>query len=195
MDRTDKPNACKNRPNRGSGIPEKDIEAIVNENTPLAYGIAKRYANRGLSLEDLRQEALIGVMLAARHYDPGQGASFPSYAVYWIKKQLIQAIGRENLGSLQAGELKQDHPDEQAAVETPSDSGISCQLPDTMPAIERRIILQSYERSLTLKEISRNLGISVERVKQLRGRALRRIKSSVSIPHQTGHRGFDAAKS
>ncbi|MGC9361450.1 MAG: sigma-70 family RNA polymerase sigma factor [Candidatus Syntrophosphaera sp.] len=178
MDRTDKPDLCQNRPDGGNWIQNKDIEAIVNENIPLAYGIAKRYTNRGLSLEDLRQEALIGVMLAARHYDPGQGASFSSYAVYWIKKQLLQAIGRENLGSLQAGELSQDHPEEEAPVEPPQGGGISGHLPNTMPAIERRIILQCYEESLTLKDISRNLGISVERVKQLRGRALRRIKSN-----------------
>ncbi|MFO8144256.1 MAG: sigma-70 family RNA polymerase sigma factor [Candidatus Syntrophosphaera sp.] len=178
MDKPVKPDPCQNQPGGGSGIAEKDIGAIVNEYTPLAYGMAKKYTNRGLSLEDLRQEALIGVMLAARHYDPGQGASFSSYAVYWIKKQLLQAIGQENLCSLQAGELSQDHPAEEAPEETPPAGGISRQLPDTMPALERRIILQSFEESLTLKEISRNLGISVERVKQLRGRALRRIKSN-----------------
>lgn len=153
-----------------------DLETLVKQNLALAYSIANKYARRGLSLEDLRQEALVGILLAARHYNPSREASFSSYAVYWIKKQLLQAISRENATSLQAGELEESHLAEQVASEPSLPEDIAPQLPAEMPAAERRIILLSYGQCLSLKEISRLLGISVEQVKQLRGKALRRIK-------------------
>jgi len=55
-------------------------------------------------------------------------------------------------------------------------------LPSDMPTQEKRVIYLSYIEQLTLKDISMEMGVSIERVKQLRSKALRRIRSAQNLP-------------
>lgn len=154
-------------------------DQILGQFSKLAYGVARTYQYRGLSLEDLRQEALLGLVYAAGRYDPECGARFSTYAVYWIKKQILQALDRESAASLLADPLEGQHLEELAAPDTLPAEDPELRLPESLPELERRILVLSCQYQLTLKEISQSLSLPVERVKQLRGKALRRVKSAL----------------
>jgi len=155
----------------------RDPDQLVSAHLDLAYGLASRYRQRGLPLEDLRQEALLGLLQAARRFDPGRGAQFSTYAAWWIKKQILQALRRESSQSLQASSLEDESAVEPIAPESPASCEQDLALPDSMPAAERRALTLSCQQSLTLKEIAARMDLSVERVKQLRAKALRRLRS------------------
>ena len=83
-----------------------DADTLLRDYGNLARGIARRYRGRGLPLEDLHQEALLGLLQAAKSYRD-RGASFATYAVYWIKKRILgPGTGRHHLPGLRvpAGE-------------------------------------------------------------------------------------------
>ncbi len=65
-------------------------DELVRHNLRLVVSIARRYSGQGLELSDLVQEGNLGLMRAARGFDPSFGTKFSTYATWWIK----QAIGR-----------------------------------------------------------------------------------------------------
>lgn len=161
------------------GISTQDADQILRDYGRLAYGVARAYQNKGLPWEDLRQEAMLGLIYASQHFDPERGAQFSTYAVYWIRKQILQALDREKATSLQAESLEDGHLVELVAPEPRAQDNPNLDLPDELPAMERQILILSCQNQLSLQEISRYLRIPVERVKQLRSKALRRLKSAL----------------
>lgn len=76
-------------------INEGDEEArqiMIRSNLRLVVAIAKRYANRGVPLNDLIEEGNIGLMRAVEGFDPAQGARFSTYASWWIKQGMKRAF-------------------------------------------------------------------------------------------------------
>lgn len=73
---------------------EKTLDAneLVVHNLRLATSIAKLYQNRGIDLEDLIQEANIGLMIAAKKFDTNRGCKFSTHAAWWIRQRLSKAI-------------------------------------------------------------------------------------------------------
>lgn len=67
-------------------------EVLVTRNLRLAIGQAKRFTKRGVSLEDLMQESIGGLMTAIEKYDPSRGYRFSTYATPWIRQALFRAI-------------------------------------------------------------------------------------------------------
>lgn len=69
-------------------IKKKSIKQLITENDKLAISVARKFVNRGIDLEDLIQEARIGLMKAAERYDYKLGFQFSTYATPWIKQAI-----------------------------------------------------------------------------------------------------------
>lgn len=76
-------------------IAEGDAEArdhLVRANLRLVVNIARGYAGRGLSLQDLIEEGNLGLMRAVEGFDASMNTRFSTYAVYWIKQSIKRAL-------------------------------------------------------------------------------------------------------
>ncbi len=69
--------------------------AFVAANQRLVVAVARRYQQRGLPLDDLVQEATVGLLRAIDLFDPARGYTFSTYAVWWIKQALRRALARQ----------------------------------------------------------------------------------------------------
>lgn len=68
------------------------LQALIKANLRFVVSVAKQYQGKGLSLSDLVNEGNIGLMEAAQRYDPSRGFKFISFAVWWIRQHILQAI-------------------------------------------------------------------------------------------------------
>ena len=227
---------------------QEAMQELAKRNLRFVISVAKKYQNRGLPLSDLIGEGNVGLLTAARKFDPDQGVKFISYAVWWIRQAILAALARQgrtvrvplnrtadlsrivrtaealrqemrreptpeeisaatglslevvqSLAALNTGEVRLDAPLDPDGDRALIERFIAEDLPDTEEKTMERFLSDEVEDALktlpardakvlrlyfgldggrehTLEEIGGMLGVTRERVRQLRDRALKRLR-------------------
>src|SRR5437763_1246059 len=227
---------------------QESMQELVKRNLRFVISVAKKYQNRGLPLTDLIGEGNVGLLTAARKFDPDQGVKFISYAVWWIRQAILAALARQgrtvrvplnrtadlsrivrtaeylrqtlrreptpeeiadatklslevvqSLAALNTGDVRLDAPLDPDGDRSLIERFIAEDLPDTEDQAMDRFLSDEIEQALntlqrrdakvlrlyfgldggrehTLEEIGGMLGVTRERVRQLRDRALKRLR-------------------
>ena len=123
---------------------EQSLHKLVESNLRFVISVCKQYQHQGLPLSDLFNEGNLGLLKAARRFDGTKGFKFISYAVWWIRQAVLQALA--------------DHG---RVVRVPlSKVGITQQVYKAQSVLEQRL-----ERDATVEELSSSTGFSKEEIK------------------------------
>lgn len=129
-------------------IKENDEEALkklIKANLRFVVSVAKQYQNQGLSLPDLINEGNLGLIKAAKRFDETRGFKFISYAVWWIRQSILQALAEQaRIVRLPLNKIGSVNKINKALIE----------------------LEQQHEREPSLQEISRVLKLAPEEVKE-----------------------------
>ena len=75
---------------------EESLDKLVRSNLRFVVSVAKKYQNQGVSLSDLITEGNLGLIRAAHKFDETKGIKFISYAVWWIRQAILQALAEQS---------------------------------------------------------------------------------------------------
>ena len=229
----------------------KALDRLTKANLRFVVSVAKQYQNQGMSLPDLINEGNLGLIKAAEKFDETRGFKFISYAVWWIRQSILQAIAEQSrivrvplnqVGSVnkinrmlnkfeqenerrpssveisEQTDIPQEKVDEaimvnsrHVSVDAPFVDGEDNSLLDVLvnddaPMADRQLVMESLrseiatilkmlnerERNvitafygigqpeMTLEEIGNKFGLTRERVRQIKEKAIRRLRNSTN---------------
>ncbi|MBI3599930.1 MAG: RNA polymerase sigma factor RpoD/SigA [Nitrospinae bacterium] len=124
----------------------KSLNELVRRNLKYVVTVANRYKGCGLSLPDLIMEGNIGLIQAAKRFDPLKGVKFITYAIWWIRQAIMHALAEQS-GSVRLP-LKQ--------------AGMLHRISE-----KYREFFQVYEREPTIEDIAKELQISLKEVEAI----------------------------
>ena len=207
---------------KGGREGERAKDKLVTANLRFVVSVAKQYQHQGLTLTDLIDEGNIGLIKAAQKFDETRGFKFISYAVWWIRQSILQAIAEQSrivrLPLNQVGSLNkinheinkfeqenQRHPsvtelseltkiDEEkigqslaadghhVSIDAPFQDGEdNCVLSKVLKDREITIIRECFGigcHEKGLEEIGDQLGLTRERVRQIREKSIAKLRDS-----------------
>ena len=165
------------------------LERLTKTNLRFVVSVAKQYQNQGLTLGDLINEGNLGLIKAAKRFDETKGFKFISYAVWWIRQSILQAIAEQSrivrLPLNQVGSLidvleNRDTPQTDSMLINESLSEEIKRSLATLTEREREIIVLFFglgtNHALSLEEIGEKFNLTRERVRQIKDKALQRLR-------------------
>lgn len=160
------------------------LEKLVRANLRFVVTVANQYKDQGLSLPDLINEGNVGLIRAAEKFDETRGFKFISYAVWWIRERILQALAEEQKHNSRqlSGELLS--PDNLIAPSGLTVETISAETNQALGLLgerERLIIECTFgingQPEMTLEEIGERMGLSRQRVRQIREKSIRKLRT------------------
>ena len=136
------------------------LDKLVRANLRFVVSVAKQYQNQGLSLQDLINEGQLGWVKAAQRFEETRGFKFISYAVWWIRQSILQAVA------------------EQARIiRLPMNQvGAMAKMKKVASMLEQKL-----ERKPTVKEIAAEMDMSEDKVEQLMGLNSRTVSTDAPL--------------
>ena len=184
-------------------------QKVLSSNLKFVFNIAKIYKGRGVAMEDLIAEGNMGLVKALDKFDTSKDVKFFSYAVWWIRQSMQEAIKKHQLqSSLEVSEEEvYEHNNPHPFIENGSNEDkVVGQLSDEedcetkelnkyqtmilnkiLHKIDKRAqyIIKSYygldKEEMTLEEIGKELNLSRERVRKIKEKNLRILRSEILL--------------
>ncbi|MCU0403957.1 MAG: RNA polymerase sigma factor RpoD/SigA [Chitinophagaceae bacterium] len=136
------------------------LDRLVGANLRFVVSVAKQYQNQGLTLSDLINEGNLGLIKAAQRFDETKGFKFISYAVWWIRQSILQALAEQS-----------------RIVRLPLNKvGLSNKISKAFQQLE-----QEYEREPTPQELADLLNIDLEEVAASLGFSNRHVSMDAPV--------------
>lgn len=137
------------------------LDKLTRANLRFVVSVSKQYQNQGMSLPDLINEGNLGLIKAAERFDETRGFKFISYAVWWIRQSILQALAEQS-----------------RIVRLPLNKiGSLNKINRAFSFLE-----QEYERPPTPNEIAEHLDISLDEVKQVLRNSNRHVSVDAPLP-------------
>lgn len=187
---------------------ERALNRLIEANLRFVVVIARQYQGQGLSMEDLVSEGNLGLMKAARKFDASRGLRFVNYAVVFIRQQIEKAVRKESdeqrVESTRDGQTRSvDAPlgskanvsllsvlvntDSPQADQRVYNASLENAVERSLQTLNERetFVINAYfgigEERQTMAEIAERMDLKRERVRQIRDRAVRRLKKSMKL--------------
>lgn len=179
---------------------QKALDKLVTSNLKFVVNIAKKYKSSGVPFSDLISEGNIGLIRAAQKFDETKNVRFISYAVWWVKNSMQECIEAYNVknetssiqdyvitncttNDYESNQINEEFENELMNLQSRKDS-----INDLMKCLQKHEIniLMDYfglidGKEKTLDEISKKMNLTNERVRQIKDKALIKLRSEALL--------------